>query len=196
MSDFRKLQTQGVHHITLNGADRQTSIDFWEGVLGMPFIFEQPNLDNPGESHLYFDPGDGRLITIFTNEARKADSSRVSTEAGSVHHIAFNVSKATFSQAEDRLAARGHKYYGPKDRGFMDSIYFTDPLGLMIELACYRFEPPEGCRHADVMIEAHRIRVARGDHHIDQVHLADAIELLVERSQQSLSKDRSARNPF
>jgi catechol 2,3-dioxygenase-like lactoylglutathione lyase family enzyme len=30
---MRKIQTQGVHHITLVGADRQTSIDFWEGVL-------------------------------------------------------------------------------------------------------------------------------------------------------------------
>ena len=39
---MQKLQTQGLHHITLVGADRQTSIDFWEGVLGMPFIFEQP----------------------------------------------------------------------------------------------------------------------------------------------------------
>ena len=67
---MRKLQSQGVHHITLTGAGRQTSIDFWEGVLGMPFIFEQPNLDNPGESHLYFDPGDGRLITVFTDESR------------------------------------------------------------------------------------------------------------------------------
>src|SRR5580765_1531581 len=65
---MQKLQSQGVHHITLVGAGRQTSIDFWEGVLGMPFIFEQPNLDKPRESHLYFDPGDGRLITIFTDE--------------------------------------------------------------------------------------------------------------------------------
>ena len=39
---MRKIQTQGVHHITLVGAKRQTSIDFWEGVLGMPFVFEQP----------------------------------------------------------------------------------------------------------------------------------------------------------
>ena len=54
---MRKLQSQGVHHITIVGADRQTSIDFWEGVLGMPFVFEQPNLDNDAESHLYFDPG-------------------------------------------------------------------------------------------------------------------------------------------
>jgi catechol 2,3-dioxygenase-like lactoylglutathione lyase family enzyme len=27
---MRKLQSQGIHHITLTGADRQTSIDFWE----------------------------------------------------------------------------------------------------------------------------------------------------------------------
>ena len=60
---MQKLQTQGVHHITLVGADRQTSIDFWEGLLGMPFVFEQPNLDNAKESHIYFDPGDGRLVT-------------------------------------------------------------------------------------------------------------------------------------
>src|SRR5215831_3267516 len=51
---MQKLQSQGVHHITLTGANRQTSIDFWEGVLGMPFLFEQPNLDNTSESHLYF----------------------------------------------------------------------------------------------------------------------------------------------
>lgn len=195
-NELRKLQTQGVHHITLVGADRQTSIDFWEGVLGMPFIFDQPNLDNPDEGHLYFDPGDGRLITVFTNEARTPDPDRTSTDQGAVHHIAFNVSQATFWQVEKRLDARGIDHSGPKDRGFMDSIYFKDPLGLLIELASYRFEPPEGCRHADVMIEAHRIRVARGDTHIDREHLADAIERIVERRQQSLSEDRSARNPY
>ncbi|MBF9058191.1 VOC family protein [Rhodobacterales bacterium HKCCSP123] len=193
---MRKIQVQGVHHITIVGADRQTSIDFWEGILGMPFIFDQPNLDNPKEGHIYFDPGDGRLITIFTNEDRKPDPTRTSTDQGCVHHLAFSVSQATFRQIVKRLDDRGIKHSGPKDRGFMDSIYFEDPLGLLIELASYRFEPPEGCRHADVMIEAHRIRVARGDYNIQEEHLADAIELLVERSQQSLSADRSPRNPY
>lgn len=195
-NDLKKIQTQGVHHITVIGADRQTSIDFWEGVLGMPFVFDQPNLDNPNEGHVYFDPGDGRLITVFTNEERKADPTAVPEDTGSLHHLALNVSQATFWQIPARLEARGVAYSGPVDRGFMDSIYFRDPLGLRIELASYRFEPPEGCRHADVMIEAHRIRVTRGDHHIDKEHLADAIELLVRRGQQSLSKDRSARNPY
>ncbi|MBY6047073.1 VOC family protein [Vannielia litorea] len=193
---MQKIQSQGVHHITLTGADRQTSIDFWEGVLGMPFIFEQPNLDDANESHLYFDPGDGRLITIFTNEERKADRRRTPTEPGCVHHIAFIVSKVTWNQAQTRLEARGIGHFGPKDRGFMDSLYFKDPLGLLIELACYKFEPPAGCTHAEVLAEAHKLRVTAGDEAIGDVHLADAIEALVARQTGSLSDDRSAKNPY
>ncbi len=165
---MRKLQSQGVHHVTLVGADRQTSIDFWEGVLGMPFVFEQPNLDNADESHLYFDPGDGRLITVFTKEDRVADPRRTPTDPGCVHHVAFAISQAMFAQAVERLDERQIKHSGVKDRGFMDSIYFTDPLGLLIELASYRFEPPYGATHADVLMEAHKIRVARGDRSIDR----------------------------
>jgi catechol 2,3-dioxygenase-like lactoylglutathione lyase family enzyme len=193
---LRKLQTQGVHHITLVGAGRQASIDFWEGVLGMPFVFEQPNLDNEAESHLYFDPGDGRLITIFTNEEREGDPARTPTDPGCVHHIAFSVSNATFRQAVERLDERGIRHSGVKDRGFMDSIYFEDPLGLLIELASYRFEPPHGHTHADVLLEAHRLRVERGDYNIAPIHLADAIERLVERSQATLSDDRSPKDPY
>ena len=193
---MRKLQSQAVHHITLTGAGRQTSIDFWEGVLGMPFVFEQPNLDNPGESHLYFDPGDGRLITVFTDEARAADPQRTPTEPGCVHHLAFSLSQAVFAQAVERLDERGISHSGVKDRGFMDSIYFTDPLGLLIELASYRFAPPAGSTHADVLLEAHGLRVTRGDHHIDRIHVADAIEAITTRSRRSLSVDRSPRDPY
>jgi catechol 2,3-dioxygenase-like lactoylglutathione lyase family enzyme len=193
---MRKLQSQGVHHITLVGADRQTSIDFWEGVLGMPFVFEQPNLDNESESHLYFDPGDGRLITVFTNEERTPDPRRTATDPGSVHHIAFALSQAVFRQAVERLEERGIEHSGVKDRGFMDSIYFEDPLGLTIELASYRFEPPHGFAHSDVLLEAHTIRLQRGDYNIAEGHLADAIEALVERSRRSLSDDRSPKDPY
>jgi catechol 2,3-dioxygenase-like lactoylglutathione lyase family enzyme len=193
---MQKLQTQGVHHITLVGADRKTSIDFWEGVLGMPFVFDQPNLDVPAESHLYFDPGDGRLITVFTNENRKPDPTPNPTDIGCVHHIAFSVSHAVFAQAVKRLDERGIQHSGVKDRGFMDSIYFRDPLGLLCELASYRFEPPVGFTHAQVLLEAHYLRVARGDYNIAEVHLADAIEALIKRSRQSLSEDRSPKNPY
>jgi catechol 2,3-dioxygenase-like lactoylglutathione lyase family enzyme len=193
---MQKLQTQGVHHITLVGADRATSIGFWEGVLGMPFVFEQPNLDVPAESHLYFDPGDGRLITVFADESRRPDPKATPNEIGAVHHVAFAVSRVTFLQAVARLDSRGISHSGVKDRGFMDSIYFRDPLGLLIELASYRFEPPAGCSHVDVLMEAHRLRTAQGDAHIAEVHLADAIENLMRRTRPSLSEDRSPKNPY
>ena len=184
------VPTEGVHHITLVGAARNISIDFWEGTLGMPFVFEQPNLDDNQESHLYFDPGDGRLITVFTNEGRTPDTERTYTKTGSVHHLAFTVSQSTFEQVAKRLELKGIEHSGPKDRGFMESIYFKDPLGLLIELAYYRFTIPEGFRIADVMISAHRIRVADGAYNIQQEHVAKAL-LRLTQTRDSLSKSRN-----
>jgi hypothetical protein len=79
---------------------------------------------------------------------------------------------------------------------FMDSIYFEDPLGLLIELACYKFEPPAGYSHADVLFAAHNLRVARSDRAIMEVHVADAIESLVKSGTKSLSADRSPKDPY
>ena len=76
----------------------------------------------------------------------------------------------------------------------MDSIYFPEPNGLLIELASYRFEPPHGFTHADVLLEAHKLRVERGDYNIDRVHLADAIEKLSATARVALL-DRSPKNP-
>jgi catechol 2,3-dioxygenase-like lactoylglutathione lyase family enzyme len=174
----QRIQVQGVHHITLIGSTRQSAIDFWEGLLGMPFLFEQPNLGKPSENHLYFDPGDGRLITVFTDESRGDAGRPAPREPGCVEHLAFNVSRATFAVAPQRLEARGIPFI-ERDRGFMNSIYFQDPNGLKIELACYKFQTPEGFRDADVLLTAHRLRVQRGDHHIAETHLADAIETLM-----------------
>jgi hypothetical protein len=47
-----------------------------------------------------------------------------------------------------------------------------------------------------VLLEAHRIRVERGDYNIAPAHLADAIERLVTRSRPSLSEDRAPKDPY
>ena len=184
---MKRIQVQGLHHITIVGLTRQSAIDFWEGLLGMPFIFEQPNLGKPDENHLYFDPGDGRLLTVFTNEGLRDSGRPAPREVGCVEHIAFNVSRATQRLVPARLRERGIEFL-ERDRGFMDSIYFQDPNGLKVELACYKFESPEGFRDAEVLMTAHRLRVERGDHHISEEHLADAIELLLQQ-RPTLSKE-------
>ena len=48
---MKKVQVQGLHHITIVGSTKQSAVDFWQGALGMPFVMEQPNLGNPDENH-------------------------------------------------------------------------------------------------------------------------------------------------
>jgi catechol 2,3-dioxygenase-like lactoylglutathione lyase family enzyme len=169
------IQTQGVHHITFVGSNRQAIIDFYQGVLGMPMVFEQPNLDVPDELHLYFDPGDGRLITFFVRPTRVDDPAPNPENIGNLHHIAYTVSRATYTQVAARLKEFGIENTGPIDRGFMDSIYFRDPNGQLLEMACFKFAPPEGHTLADVLRVAHRLRVQSGDYAIADQHIADAL---------------------
>ena len=50
--------------------------------------------------------------------------------------------------------------------------------------------------HAEVLLEAHKLRVARNDYAIAEIHLADAIEALTARRRESLSADRGPKNPY
>ena len=169
------IQTQGIHHITLNGADKMTSINFWQEILGMPLIFEQPNLDDLSTNHLYFDCGDGRTITVFTREDLQPRNTLQENITGSVHHLAFWVSQSTIRIAEKNLTQNGFENSGIKDRGFMDSLYFREPLGLLLELASYKFDPPFGCSHSQVLAEAHKLRQQRSAINIQDEDIALAI---------------------
>jgi len=91
-----------------------------------------------------------------------------------------------YTQVAQRLNERDIWNTGPIDRGFMDSIYFRDPNGQLLEMACYKFVPPEGYTVADVLGLAHRLRVAAGDYAIQDSHIADAIAELTERRAPSL----------
>ena len=177
------LQVQGVHHLTFVGSNRQAVIEFYQGVLGMRMVLDQPNLDVPGEEHLYFDPGDGRLLTNFVRPTRENDQAPNPEEIGNLHHMALTVSRAVYTQVVERLRDLGIENTGPIDRGFMDSIYFRDPNGQLLELACYKFVPPEGFTYADVLAAAHRIRVEAGDYNVADRHLAEAIHELSQRKE-------------
>jgi catechol 2,3-dioxygenase-like lactoylglutathione lyase family enzyme len=178
LEEAMQIPTTGVHHITLIGSNRQDTIDFYSGVLGMPLVFEQPNLDVPQETHLYFDAGDDCLITFFVRENRARDPEPVPEVVGNVHHIAYAVSRETFDRAVAGLAAAGFPNTGRVDRGFMDSLYFRDPNGLLLELAVYTFALPPDRTRAEVLAAAHKLRVERGAYAIDQEHLRDAVAQL------------------
>ena len=69
-------------------------------------------------------------------------------------------------------------------------------MGLLIELACYSFDPPPGATRAEVLLEAHRIQIARREAMIRSDHIADAIERLIARKRASLSADRGPRQVY
>ena len=169
------IRTSGVHHITLIGSNHQDTIDFYEGVLGMPLVFEQPNLDIPEEHHLFFDAGDGRLITFFVREDRVTDPTPTPEAVGAVHHVAYAVSPEVFERAVEGLDTAGYPNSGRVDRGFMNSLYFRDPNGFQLELACYKFEPPAGRSVAEILRTAHEVRVRQGDGNITEKHLAQVL---------------------
>ena len=179
---MRKLQSQGVHHITIVGADRQTSIDFWEGVLGMPFVFEQPNLDNEAESHLYFDPGDGRLITIFTNEERAArpEAHRDGASAASTTSPSRSRRRRSIRRSSGSTSAASATAASRTAASWTRSTS-TIRSGCWSSSRRTASSRRSGFTHADVLLEAHKLRVERGDYNIAQEHLADAIESLVAR---------------
>ncbi len=111
---------------------------------------------------------------MFTNEERTDDPSPHPRGVGHLEHIAFTVSRATQTQVAERLEARGIPFKS-HDRGFMDSIYFSDPNGLRLELACYKFHAPDGVREADVLRAADAFRREAGDHHITDRHVLAAV---------------------
>jgi len=61
----KRIPVQGVHYTIIVGSTKQSAIDFWSGVLGMPFVLEQPNLGMPDENHLYFDPSRSSRGTVM-----------------------------------------------------------------------------------------------------------------------------------
>src|SRR5215831_9903859 len=115
----KTTQVQGVHHITIVGSTKQSAVDFWQGVLGMPFLFEQPNLGKPDENHLYFDPGDGRLLTVFTDESRQDAGRKAPREPGCVETSRvqcftrdFRAGSGSIARAWYRIHTAGSRIYG------------------------------------------------------------------------------------
>src|SRR5205085_5165877 len=107
-----QISVSGVHHITLVGSNPKDTIAFYQGILGMPLILEQPNLDVPEETHLYFVAGDGLLITFFVRHDRATHATPTAEMVGAVHRIAYAVSREVFERAVVGLDAAGYPNTG------------------------------------------------------------------------------------
>ena len=149
-----------------------TEQGLYRDVLGMPLVVRQPNLDDPNSTHLFFDTGDGRILTFFVVD-RPSDDRPQRPGIGAVHHLAFRLGAERFVETRESIREAGHRF-GEFDRGAFHSLYTRDHNGLTIELVVDSYDIPDD-RRGDVLAAAHHHRVEAGAEYVDDEHVEAAL---------------------
>jgi catechol 2,3-dioxygenase-like lactoylglutathione lyase family enzyme len=168
------FHTVGTDHMTIWGSNEAETVAFYRDLLGMPLVLRQPNLDDPSQTHLFFDTGDGRLLSFFVSDERQSNRRPLQTEVGGVHHLCYRIDPTEFEEVMDALADAGYDY-NVFDRGVFHSLYTRDPNGLVLELSADKFDVPED-RRGEVLAKAQELRVADGADYATEHHLVAALE--------------------
>lgn len=126
----------GIHHLTAVSSDAQRTVDFYSKLLGQRLVKQTVNFDDPGSYHLYLgdeEHGPG-ILTFFVWPG----AARGAYGIGGTHHVALETQdRQTLRQWKRWLTDHQIPVAGPYDRVYFESIYFTDPDGLIIEIATH-----------------------------------------------------------
>ena len=140
MTDTPNLQ--GVHHVAYRCKDAKETVDFYRDVLGMDFqlAIAEDHVPSTGAydpyMHIFLDAGNGNVLAFF-ELPEQPEMSRDQNTPEWVQHIAFKVSSIEdLLNAKARAEAQGLDVIGPTHHGIFKSIYFFDPNGHRLELAC------------------------------------------------------------
>lgn len=165
----------GTDHVTLVGSNPEDTVAFYRDVLGMRLVMRQPNLDRSEVEHLFFDSGDGRMVTFFCDPERDSVDDQ-DPDVGAVHHLAFRLDPAQFRETRESLQESGRRF-SEFDRGAFHSLYTKDHNGLVVELVADKFVIPDD-RRAEILARAHALRVEAGAEYVRGEDLRAALEAL------------------
>ncbi|GAA0197093.1 VOC family protein [Haladaptatus pallidirubidus] len=154
----------------------EATIAFYRDVLDMSFVLKQPNLDAPNVTHLFFDTGDGQMLTFFVEEGRESNTERLRTPIGGIHHLVFRYEPEHLEEVRTGLEEHSH-HYNEFDRGIFHSRYTSDHNGLVIELATDKFEIPDD-RRGEALALTQQKRLQAGAEYAKPEHLKAALEEL------------------
>ena len=137
---------RGINHLALVTPDMDGTVRFYHGVLGMRCV---ASLSNGPMRHYFFEIGDQNTIAFFEWDGADVDPNGVSKPAGvpptfptQFDHISFNLPDEDALHAlADRLRSFDVGVTEVVDRGFMHSIYFTDPNGIALEASWWVVDP-------------------------------------------------------
>lgn len=136
------VELLGIHHAAYRCMDAKATADWYARTLGMEFqkAFSENHVPSTGEfdpyMHIFLECGGGNVLAFFEIPNHPAMGRDVNTPSW-VQHIAFEVADmAALTTAKRHLQAEGVEVLGPTDHGIFRSIYFFDPNGHRLELAC------------------------------------------------------------
>ena len=131
---------KGLHHNAYRCRDSEETRRFYEDFLGLPLvntleIKETKSGRKTQTLHTFYKLDDGSCLAFF-------EAPDMPFEFKKQHdydlHIALEVAPSAIRKMMAKGKAKGIETRGVSDHGFIDSIYFRDPNGYVIELTAKR----------------------------------------------------------
>jgi catechol 2,3-dioxygenase-like lactoylglutathione lyase family enzyme len=137
----------GISHVAYRCASAAQTVQFYSGVLGMPYRYAiaENKVPSTGEHfphiHIFIEIAPGTYLGFF----ELADAPPLSFDKSTprwVQHLALRVeSVQEVHEFRERLVAAGIEVVGVTDHGIFQSIYCFDPSGHRIEITCETMSP-------------------------------------------------------
>jgi catechol 2,3-dioxygenase-like lactoylglutathione lyase family enzyme len=141
---------RGLHHNAYRCRDSEETRRFYEDFLGLPLVnaFEirETKSGRPTKTlHSFYAMDDGSCLAFF-------EAPDLPFQFKDQHdfdlHIAVEVSRADLDRMFEKGKQAGMETRGISDHQFIDSIYFRDPNGYVIELTAKRPDHDEAIAKA------------------------------------------------
>ena len=134
--------SERIHHVAYRCKDAKQAVDWYERVMGFSYTnaFGEDYVPSTGAydpyMHIFLDCGGGNVLAFF-ELPNQPEMGRDEKTPAWVQHLAFKVADFdTLKAAKAHIEAQGVEVLGPTYHGIFRSIYFFDPNGHRLELAC------------------------------------------------------------
>jgi len=133
---------KGLHHNAYRCRDSEATRRFYEEFLGLPLAqtleIKETKSGRPTHTlHTFYELDDGSYLAFFESPDRPFEFKQ---QHDFDLHIALEVTPEVLGAMFAKGKAAGIETRGISDHGFIDSIYFRDPNGYVIELTAKRPE--------------------------------------------------------
>ncbi|MBL0216201.1 MAG: VOC family protein [Myxococcales bacterium] len=134
---------KGLHHNAYRCRDSEETRKFYEDFLGLPLVnaFEITETKSGRMTHVlhsFYQMGDGSCLAFFEVPGEEGKHFEFKHQHDYDLHIAVEVEHAVLAPMMAKGKAAGIEVRGIADHKMIDSIYFRDPNGYVIELTAKR----------------------------------------------------------